>query len=79
MADIPNPSNIPPNKKIGEIPPISDQKPKEPTKKFASMQMTKKEFSDFLGNMAKMIVDDIKRSQKRLTAAIKKMKEDSNN
>jgi len=74
MSNIPDPSNIPPDKKIGETTPISDQKPKEPTKKFASMTMTKKEFSDFLGNMAKMIVDDIKRSQKRLTAALKEMK-----
>jgi len=77
MTNIPDPSNIPPNNKIGATPPISDQAPKEPTKKFGSMQMTEKEFNKFLGNMAKMIVDDIKRSQKRLTEALKKMKKDS--
>jgi len=74
MTNIPDPSKIPP-KKIDESAPVSDQKPKEPTKRFGAMVMTEEEYKKVLDGMAKMIIDDMKRSEKRMTKAIKEMRD----
>ena len=73
MSEIPDPSKISP-KHLEMTPPVGDQKPKElPSKKFLTMHMTKSEYNDFLNNYVKMMLAEIKKGEKNMIAAMKKI------
>lgn len=71
MVEKPDPSN---QIKPGQIQPTPPkQKKEEPTKKFGTMKMTKKEFKDFLNGFVKTMLTLIKKGEKRMISAMRRI------
>jgi len=50
-----------------------DTEKKEPTKKFGALELTKKEFRQFLNGFVKMMLSLVKNGEKRMIKAMKKI------
>jgi hypothetical protein len=72
MSELPHPSKITPQE-IEAQKPIDEHTPKEPTREFLSMKMTNEEYQKFLSTQIKMMLSDIKKGEKKMIEAMRKI------